>query len=259
MRIDKNRATMLGMFGAFILSITLALLPYSILGSLLMPNIENTDIALLSLLAIFIVIGMTCLVAGTFANKSFAKLLGYLSMSFQYGVFIILFFLTAVSLAIAIIYLEFAAFTVSIIGGLATAALGFSINYLWKNYDKDQPLSKSKAIALSCISIICCILISLIVWVEGVRNETMYYLSMVFAASTIPYIFLSLGLMASIPSPSKSAELHYLSETKLGQACTSDQELDSISESGLTMYCRYCGKMVPVDSVYCAYCGRRLR
>ena len=40
-----------------------------------MPNIENTDMALLSFLTVFIVIGMTCLVASTFAEKSKALML----------------------------------------------------------------------------------------------------------------------------------------------------------------------------------------
>jgi hypothetical protein len=30
-------------------------------------------------------------------------------------------------------------------------------------------------------------------------------------------------------------------------------------EEGVFLYCRYCGKVVPEDSVFCQYCGRRLR
>ena len=255
MRVNKDR-TALGMLGATVLSISLALLPYPIGWFLLDNKNISAGITFFSFLAILVVIGVTCLAAGMPSN---IKLLGYLSTSLQYSVYAILLLLTATSIVVAIIYQEFTAFAVFIIGSIATAALGLSSNYLWKNYTKYQPLPKSKVITLSSISIVCCMLISLITWMRGAYDEKMYVISMVFAASTIPYIISSLGFVMATPSSPKNSKPCYSNGMKFSQISTFDQELSSKSERGLMIQCHYCGKMVPVDSVYCAYCGRRLR
>ncbi len=267
--MKKELAVISGSFGVSLISVSLSALPHLILELQIISNnvseyISSQNLQFFGLIIILLLMGVAFFLTGVFTDKKPAKLLGYLSMSLYGGVLIIMLFVIALSLIAVVIDQDFIFSTIFTLGIIASVALGFSANDLWKNYGEDEPVSKSKIIALSGFAILCCILISLIMWIKEISNVESSSMdvslaSMWFAASTIPYIIASLGFVMAIPASPKSSEFRFSSKVNLDKAYEVDQYLSSLPQGELTMYCRYCGRMIPADSVYCIYCGRRLR
>jgi len=82
-------------------------------------------------------------------------------------------------------------------------------------------------------------------------------------ALIIPFIIASLGFVVAIPRQSHlsrpSAVLPEEFEERYGIPGIPRQEESYNIGFMEKMYCRYCGRSIPADSLYCQYCGRRLR
>jgi hypothetical protein len=139
--------------------------------------------------------------------------------------------------------------------------LFYSAHHMFKNDEED--ISKKRVYILTSIALL--ILLSFFsVPSLMVSQEAFVRFLVVFGeALIIPFIIASLGFVVAIPRQSylsrPSAVLHEEFEERYGIPGIPRQEESYNIGFMEKMYCRYCGRSIPADSLYCQYCGRRLR
>ena len=186
----------------------------------------------------------------------------FLACSIQYCV--------AIFMGIVGVFLLFTFFSPILI--TLSIILFYSAHHMFKNDEED--ISKKRVYILTITSIALLILLSFFSVPSLMPSQEAFvrFLVVFGEALIIPFIIASLGFVVAIPRQSHlsrpSAVLPEEFEERYGIPSIPRQE-ESYStspviktktyERGGIYYCRYCGRIVPADSIYCQYCGRKLR
>jgi hypothetical protein len=133
---------------------------------------------------------------------------------------------------------------------------------MFKNDEED--ISKKRVYILTITSIALLILLSFFSFPSLMASqgaEALVRFAVIFDETLIiPFIIASLGFVVAIPRQSylsrPSAVPHEEFEERYGISRQEESYNIGFMEK---MYCRYCGRGIPADSLYCQYCGRRLR
>jgi hypothetical protein len=139
--------------------------------------------------------------------------------------------------------------------------LFYSAHHMFKNDEED--ISKKRVYVLTSIALL--ILLSLFSVPSLMPSQEAFvrFLVVFGEALIIPFIIASLGFVVAIPRQSHlsrpSAVLPEEFEERYGIPGIPRQEESYNIGFMEKMYCRYCGRSIPADSLYCQYCGRRLR
>jgi MFS family permease len=162
--------------------------------------------------------------------------------------------------------------SISLILIILFATLYYSAHYMFKNDEND--ISKKRVYILTSIAllILLCLFNSLpsfLETTEEVGKLLIRMMSIFTEALIIPFIIASLGFVAAIPKQEYEPKPLTISHERIVEKYAIPRQEESYStspviktktyERGGIYYCRYCGRIVPADSIYCQYCGRKLR
>jgi len=162
--------------------------------------------------------------------------------------------------------------SISLILIILFATLYYSAHYMFKNDEND--ISKKRVYILTSITllILLCLFNSLpsfLETTEEVGKLLIRMMSIFTEALIIPFIIASLGFVAAIPKQEYEPKPLTISHERFVEKYAIPRQEESYStspviktktyERGGIYYCRYCGRIVPADSIYCQYCGRKLR
>jgi len=142
---------------------------------------------------------------------------------------------------------------------LSSALLLISSNQLMKTSEED--VSKKKVLAFNLGSMILLLALLAIAY----QNPPSMAILTHFNSMIIPFIILAMCLVLAIPTRMEYYGVEGIETSRFHRkpwetAIPIDEEkMGDASVIRKMIYCRYCGRRIPADSVYCTYCGRRLR
>jgi len=139
--------------------------------------------------------------------------------------------------------------------------LYYSAHHMFKN--DEENISKKRVYILTGIALLILITLLLLVSFPGITasQEAFVRALIIFAeALIIPFIIASLGFVVAIPKQRYLSRPSAISHEKFEERYSIPRQEESYNTGFIEkMYCRYCGRSIPSDSLYCQYCGRRLR